>query len=222
MNLIPLCDGDLLVWATLTTKKHIDWLDQVAATDEFVERIEELFENKAKIFLTSTDRSNFRYARGTIKPYKGNRPSEKPRNFVALRDYLVNFLGAVVVYGAEADDGIASSHIPGKTIICSYDKDMLQLPGHIYNTYRNTIIEQAEETAWLNFYSQMIIGDTSDNVPGIAGLGVKKAPRLLEGLTKEEMEVKVRELYDKQYGEGGKAAFDEVHDLLWLKRDLTI
>jgi len=218
MNLIPLIDGDLQVWRALTTKENIAWTDCVADIDEFIARIEELFENKSKIFLTG--KGNFRYERATIKPYKGNRPSFKPRFFNDLRDYMVDFKGAIVVNGFECDDALATLHAPGRTIVVSHDKDLLQLPGHIYNTYHNTIVEQDEDTAWFNFYCQMLIGDSSDNVPGINRIGKAKAPPLLEGLTIEQMKEKVLGLYNKQYGEKGQEAFDEVYDLLYLKRDV--
>jgi len=218
VNLVPLIDGDLQVWRALTTKENIAWTDCVADIDEFVSRIEELFENKSKIFLTG--KGNFRYERATIKPYKGNRPSFKPKYFEDLRQYMVDFKGAIVIDGYEADDCLATLHVPGQSVVVSFDKDMLQLPGHIYNTYHNTIVEQDEETAWFNFYCQMLIGDSSDNVPGINRIGKAKAPKILEGLDVEAMKDKVLELYTNQYGWKGQEAFDEVYDLLWLRRDV--
>lgn len=222
MNLVPLVDGDLLVYRSLTTKSTIDWVDAVSSVDDFHHHLLETFNgNTPKYFLTGE--SNFRRSLATIRPYKGHRTEERPRFFEDLREYLVRSYGATLINNAEADDGIVSSHKPGETIIVSYDKDFLQCPGHIYNWYHNTITNQSEETATFNFYCQMLVGDDSDNVPGIMGIGKGKAPDRLKDQTEEEMKQTVLDLYIKQYGEKwGPLAYEEVRQLLWLKRDLNL
>jgi len=48
--------------------------------------------------------------------------------------------------------------------------------GYLHNKVQFITKEEAE----LNFYSQMLIGDTSDNIKGIEGIGMVRAKRLLE------------------------------------------
>lgn len=61
-----------------------------------------------QLYLTSDDKSNFRYNLATIKPYKGNRSgTEKPRYYNEIRNYLKDQRGAIEIHGMEADDAIA-------------------------------------------------------------------------------------------------------------------
>ena len=43
-----------------------------------------------------------------------------------------------------------------------------------------------EEEAIKNFYKQLLTGDRTDNIPGIKGIGDKKADKILDGLEEEE------------------------------------
>ena len=60
--------------------------------------------------------------------------------------------------------------------------------GHHYNFNKDEIIYITPEEGRLNFYKQILTGDKIDDIPGIPGIGTKKAEKLLEGLeTEEEM-----------------------------------
>jgi hypothetical protein len=47
-----------------------------------------------QLYLTSDDKSNFRYKIATIRPYKGHRPTEKPYWYNGIRNFLVDHRGA--------------------------------------------------------------------------------------------------------------------------------
>ncbi|MEM4379927.1 MAG: hypothetical protein QXL01_04485, partial [Thermoplasmatales archaeon] len=81
------------------------------------------------------------------------------------------------------------------SIICSIDKDLHQLPGQHYNFVKSEFFVIDENEAALAFWSSMLIGDASDNLPGIPGLGKVRATNLLKGLSPKEMEARVRSLY---------------------------
>jgi hypothetical protein len=188
-----------------------------------------------------TGKGNFREDLATILPYKGNRSAPKPVHYDLIREYLVNHWDAVVVEGFEADDAMAieqmkdynSFALPGNkpcnTVICSIDKDLMMIPGKHYNWNKD------EEPVWVsekegmyNFYKQLLTGDRVDNIPGIPGIGDKKAEKILEGC---ETEVEMYEACLRAYQESpdtsktsppGRAAdvLLENAQLLWMVRAL--
>lgn len=146
---------------------------------------------------------NFRFK--VYDQYKANRKSEKPILFEECRQYLIDEHNAQVQDGIESDDALSieqrqlSSPEEGiwDGIICSLDKDMDQVPGWRYRwpmRRKGKLIRSAETYFVTEFeglkslYTQMLAGDTSDNIPGVPGIGAKKAPEKLEGCkTEEEM-----------------------------------
>ena len=96
---------------------------------------------------------------------------------------MVQEWGARITDGWEADDqlGIESQKETNDTyIICSIDKDLLQVPAQHYNFVRRTLDLVDEGLGWRNFYTQLLIGDATDNVRGCPSIGKAKAPRILE------------------------------------------
>ena len=92
----------------------------------------------------------------------------------------------------EADDlmGIAASS--GKAIAVTLDKDLLSTPGWHYRpeysykgkggvkaTKEAQLIYQPEWKADLMFHMQWLMGDMTDNYPGIKNMGPKKSEKLL-------------------------------------------
>lgn len=190
--------------------------------------IEETKSTDYKVFITSEDKSNYRYKIAKTKGYKANRTAGKPHYYKEIRDYLKENWEAEECFGEEADDrmGIAQSCDleRGHTIICSIDKDMLMIPGMHYNIDKRTITEVSEFQGYYNFYKQMLMGDNADNIPGIDGVGPKTASQILEGCTiVEELENKTKKAY-KYYFPGMtreqlRERFTEVGQLLWIRRE---
>jgi hypothetical protein len=171
-----------------------------------------------------TGKGNFRDKVATIKPYKGNRdPNHRPKYYKEIRQYLVDRYDAEVVEGMEADDmlGIVQWAHPDKsTVICSIDKDLKMIPGYHYNPRRMEFFYQNMDDANMFFMWQMMVGDATDNIPGIKGIGPKKADKVIAEAGGDITKViqAVREMYQKQYGPDWEAAIDEVAQLLWMKR----
>lgn len=132
------------------------------------------------LFLTGG--GNFREQLATIKPYKGNRDrSLRPYWYDTIREYLIDRWGAEVVEGMEADDAVAivQWNAGDDSIICTIDKDLLNVPGHHYNYHTKEATYVTYEEATLNFYRQILTGDSTDNIPGCYRVGKARAEKLL-------------------------------------------
>lgn len=145
--------------------------------------------NDYTLYLTSNDKSNFRYDVAITHPYKGNR-KEKPHWYNEIREYLINEWDAVVVEGMEADDALgieqyaqmADEGIPENhhtSCICTIDKDLDMIPGYHYNFVKKEKYWVTEEEGIKNFYIQLLTGDTTDNIIGLKGVGPVGAKKIL-------------------------------------------
>lgn len=167
------------------------------------------------IYLSGED--NFRNQIAVTLPYKGNRKAPKPVHYQAIKDHLIS-LGAVVEHGKEADDSCAM-HQCNDTIICSIDKDLLQVPGKHYNYKTKELVEVTEHEALLNLYTQVLTGDMTDNIPGIKGIGPVKAAKILEGCkTEHDMQRACLAAYTKDLEKSAKDRMIEVANLVYLLR----
>ena len=168
-----------------------------------------------KVFLTG--KNNFRYDIAKSHDYKGNRKDTvKPVYLPNVREYLIQKYWAIVSDGEEADDMIAieATKYDGKALIASIDKDFMQVPGLHYNLNRKSFTHVTKEEGLLNFYKQILTGDTADNIVGLYRVGPAKAAKMLGGLTTEnEMWDAVVKAYD-----GDTDRVIENARLLWLRR----
>lgn len=136
-----------------------------------------------RLFLGGSE--NFRK---TLYPdYKANRTQPKPVYLDSVRNLLIEEWEATVCAGYEADDGLGIA-ANEDTIIVGIDKDLKQIPGRHYNFVKDTSVEVSPEDAAIFFYTQMLTGDSSDNVRGIDGIGPVRAGRILSGLHPSRME----------------------------------
>ncbi|MCE2509385.1 MAG: DNA polymerase I [Alphaproteobacteria bacterium] len=142
-----------------------------------------------------TDRISFR---NDIYPdYKANRP-EPPEDlipqFALIREATEAFnLPAVELKGFEADDLIATyarlaREAGAEVTIVSSDKDLMQLVEEkvtMYDSLKNRMIgcKEVEEKFGVGpekvVEVQALAGDSTDNVPGVPGIGVKTAAELI-------------------------------------------
>jgi 5'-3' exonuclease len=124
----------------------------------------------------------------------------------SLNQFLVDEWEAEVTDGIEADDALGI-YQTNDSIICSIDKDLLQIPGKHYNFVKREFTEVSELEGIQWFYQQMLIGDTADDIVGVKGIGKVKAYKAISPLQKEEeMYYTVRSLYrdDDRFLRNGK------------------
>ncbi|QQN33986.1 DNA polymerase I [Rahnella aceris] len=135
-----------------------------------------------------------------FEQYKSHRPPmpDDLRSQIEPLHQMVKAMGLplLVVSGVEADDVIGTlaleAELAGHAVLISTgDKDMAQLvtPGvTLINTMNNAILGPDEVVEKYGVPPSLIIdflalmGDSSDNIPGVPGVGEKTAQALLQGI----------------------------------------
>jgi 5'-3' exonuclease len=200
-----LIDGDILPYRIGFTTEDVDVNIAVWRLKTLIDDILDACEaDDYLIFLSSEDKSNFRYE--VSSDYKANRTTPKPRHYYSLRNHIINNYKHEIVFGMEADDalGIAQNE---NTIIVSIDKDLNQVPGKHYNFVKKEhyVVSELEGLQW--FYQQLLMGDKGvDNIEGIYGIGPKKAYAAIAHLETEE------EMYEKALGMWADAHPDDYQE----------
>jgi len=135
---------------------------------------------ESEIHYTFSDKLNFR--KEVYPSYKGNRKTRKPIAYKPFVDWIKARYPHYGLPKLEADDvmGIMSTQQPGEWIIVTIDKDLNQIPGKVYNWTKQELNEFSLEDADNFFYMQCLTGDTTDNYPGLKGLGPVGAKKLLD------------------------------------------
>lgn len=200
-----------------------------------------------ELFLTRG--RTFRYEVAVSRPYKGQRPDCKPYHFHNLTAYITNCLPCTVSEWIEADDRMAISHCnsnhPIGTVLCSRDKDLRQVPGWFYSwelgrqgSFGPYFIE---EPGWLKyeptsklgrawnwklegvgykwFCAQMLMGDRTDNIPGLPGYGPSRAYEILKDCNNDKLDL--METVRQEYYKNGfyEDYLVEQSQLLWILRN---
>lgn len=217
-----LIDGDIIAYRAAFATQDLYPQDAKSKVVELVEYILEQtidlpFPSKSDYIVYLTGKTNFRFDIAKSYPYKGNRAAtEKPIHLGVARDHMVEMYDAIVSDNEEADDLIAKEAAAQdyKCVVASIDKDMLQLPCWHFNFGKSTWSKVSEFEGTLFFYTQLLTGDTADNIKGLHGIGPKKAEKLLTDCKDED------ELWDavfKAY-DGNLDRIIENGRLLWLRR----
>lgn len=186
--------SDILLHRVGFTTEEEEFYIARARIDDMIDGI--LLETGAseyRIYLSDLAQNNFRYQ---IDPsYKANRTAPKPKHYQELKQYLIGGeggWGALVAEGMEADDALGIGQRPDlanvneiDTVICSIDKDLLQIPGYHYNFVRKEWTEVTLAEGLLAFYRSILTGDKTDNISGIFGIGPARAAKILPKWTNE-------------------------------------
>lgn len=152
--------------------------------------------------------------------YKGNRKGKsKPVIFASLFEHLKQRWGFTYMPELEADDLVSyhSHNTERKTIICSPDKDVLyQCIGMHYNYRTTEFIHTSPEEALRFLWKQVLMGDSTDGIPGLKGVGDKTSDNWLQGRTKD-FESFVLKKYVEQLGMAeGIFRFNQAFRMVYL------
>lgn len=230
--MIALIDGDIVAYrCAASCERTVDKARVCEAEEEIaILRTEQLMQtiihstqaDKYRCFLSPS--KNFRYL---IYPeYKANRrDTVDPVHRKACKQYLMDNWNAELFDGYEADDALAWSQTQAEydgegfnqhegTVICSIDKDLKQVAGLHYNFVKEESDDVTITNGLSTFYQQVLIGDKTDNLFGLTGIGPKKAAKYLEGCYEEQ------EMFDTVYD-----MYQDKHQLavnlmcMWLCRE---
>ena len=221
-------ESDPVSFALHSVKKMIESIVANTGADDYV------------IYLSGE--GNFRDQAATTLPYKGNRKSNKPKHYSAIREYLIDVHDAIVSFGCEADDliGIACTAEDGNVnVCCTIDKDLNMIPGFHYNWKHDTLWEITPEDADAFFIEQMLTGDATDNIPGLYKFTGKKATKKVKERVKKDTFLdswyELWDVYHEAFVEERErnglppiplsdidfvvmSTLFEIRDLLWIKR----
>lgn len=178
-NRVLAVDGDILAYRTAAVcEDHFEGACASILRSTLTDIATETGISDMRIYVSGED--NFRYQVAKTKPYKGNRATMvRPKFLNYCKAYLVEQFRGIIVHGYEADDGIATDMTVNNAIHCGIDKDILQIPGDHYNYVEKTWRTVTPEEATILLYRQILMGDSSDNIPGLPRVGAKTAETII-------------------------------------------
>ncbi len=198
--------------------------------------------NKPTHFAVIFDSARKNFRNEIYSDYKANRseaPEDLAPQFEYIRKSVLAFnLPSIELLNYEADDLIAtySEQIikkGGKVTIISSDKDLMQLYNkniRIYDPMKNKFINDEDIKKKFGVSANKVVdvqslaGDSSDNVPGVPGIGIKTASELineygtLENLLKNSSRVKQNKRRETLIENKDKALISK--KLVTLKKDV--
>ena len=237
--MILLVDADSLIFASCYRKREKQddekyYTNIEDARNKFdqqfmkiVNDLEEIYTvDEVRVF--SGSKGNFR--KQLTRTYKANRnKQELPPLLSEMHQFVKDHYDSIYCYGLETDDLVArywkqlSDEIGRDNVmIVSIDKDYKQFPALIYNYHyaHREVLNISEDEALYNFYEQMIIGDTADNVNYFKGKGKRFAEKYLDDcVTHYQYTKKIYELFKQQYKGKAKLKYIECYNLLKLRTE---
>ena len=143
-----------------------------------------------ELHFTGGKRNSFRYQ--FYKDYKANRTTRTPLFLRETKQYFADFKDNWIHDYVEADDVVVylKNKYPDKYILCCVDKDVYNaVEGTHFNYYESmrfnknmSFVTTSSEHAKMWPYKQAIMGDKSDNIIGINGIGPKKVEKYIDSV----------------------------------------
>lgn len=183
--MLALLDADIIAFRCAASAENEELGIATWRVDELCETIlRDVGATQWEAYLTGD--TNFRYQ--IFPEYKANRLNRpRPRHLAECKLHMQHAWAATVSIGCEADDllGVRQTAcnedgVAEESVICSIDKDLLTIPGNHYNFVKKEFKLVSPLEAARNFYTQLLTGDSSDGIKGVAGIGPVKAGRLLD------------------------------------------
>lgn len=204
---VALIDGDIVAYRCAASAENEPEEIAIHRCDELMRRIiHEVGADSYRNFLSGAN--NFRFS--VYPAYKANRTAPDPKWRAACKEFLYKEWNAESQEHYEADDLLGINQTDD-TIICSLDKDLKMIFGNHYSWEFGTAKwnKPAEfktishEAGLKHFYMQLLMGDKTDNVIGIHGIGPKTAMKFLDNCEDEQ------EMFDTAYD-----LYDDPHKFL--------
>lgn len=221
-GIIGIIDGDILIYrACHRALKH-----NLVVTSVFDDLYDDLCEQMActEYSLHISGTGNFRknIKQGFTK-YKGTRKT-KPTNYTFIRDYVIKKYDTVTVPLYEADDTACiegTKYLKDEQLfmVATVDKDWKMIGGLFYNMQYKSLGAISRIEAIEYFHKQLITGDSVDNIPGLFGLGIKKAEKILDGKDIKGQFEAIIKTYKKMHPEDYVERLNVMGILLFLVKD---
>lgn len=216
--MLALIDCDIVAYRTAFSCQktlpdgNIQLEPESIAIVRFNEMIEQILSDTGateyQLWLSDKTQNNFRLQ--FYPEYKANRKNLVPPVYLnLLKEFAINNWGAQITCNQEADDALGihqcdlmnnPDRADDSSIICSIDKDLKQIPGNHFNFVTKEKSFVTPEEGLRAFYTQLLVGDTSDHIQGAVGIGSAKAKKGLGGLYDEKsLFYAIRNLYQWAY-----------------------
>ncbi len=200
--------------------------------------------NKPTHFAVIFDSARKNFRNEIYSDYKANRdeaPDDLAPQFEYIRKSVEAFnLPSIELLNYEADDLIATyskiiTEVGAKVTVISSDKDLMQLVSNkvrMFDPMKSKIIGEKEVVEKFGVKPEQVIdvqslaGDTSDNIPGVPGIGIKTASELinkyrnLDNLIKKATEITQKKRRETLIENKDKAYLSK--KLVTLKDDVPI
>lgn len=198
---ILLVDGMYLAFSSFYSHGNMRTLkgEPTGALYGFISRVESLIkELKPAAIAAAFDTKEKTFRHEMFPEYKAKR-AEPPEDLIKQLPYIKEYLDirgiqSLEIPGIEADDIIAKiakiqADSGGKVVIFTADKDLFQLVNEnifIYHPKLKEKLDQKGIKEHFGVYPHQIVdylslvGDSSDNIPGVPGIGDKTARKLID------------------------------------------
>jgi 5'-3' exonuclease len=203
-------DADSLVYivAYKFENIHVTSLG-ISALDDFIQDIMINTRSRNYVgFFGAMGSKNFRYDIAVTKPYKGNRNREKSESILfwepILKERMEKHWKFMPVHKIEADDAcsIAANSLRSKydkISVATTDKDLVQIKNIWFFDYKKRDYYFCNETVSnRSLCTQLIMGDSVDNIAGCEGAGDKVAGDFYFDIPKIDIDTLTTEFYIQQ------------------------
>jgi DNA polymerase-1 len=242
-------DGNNLLYRSYHASQHLPWENEFKAIFIFLRIIISLLkENNYQKLLVVFDSAKINFRHHILPGYKIHRLATPPQ-FLQQMDCLQEIfvqsnIPLAKLANFEADDLIASftsqnskSHPDWKLDIFSQDKDLMQLLSPQVSIYRYDNKREIVPFTYSEFCQEYkfapssyvdylcLLGDKSDNIRGINGIGIKSAQQLIQKFgTVEMLYQSICQLPVKKQNllTNSKQLVYQNKQLITLRKDLTL
>jgi 5'-3' exonuclease len=198
-DMVALIDADKYKYIiTYRIYKNIQDTGEQLTVDEALDSIINEINNSIKFkylvfFFSGKSENTFRDKIGFTKKYKGNRTDKvdpymydgKMQDLAAIPNAFRKY-GIVFKYDDIEADDLISMVCNKNTFIISDDKDLQQIPGLHYNFKNGDYHLVDQNKAKRNLAYQLLVGDVTDNITGIQGIGHVMATKILDAAVNED------------------------------------
>ena len=222
-NNVLIIDADSIIFASAVVSDSLD-----DAFDKIVNKVSYIMKRVSKEFgsvpYVKFCHGSYSNWRKFIAPeYKANRKAEVPPFLSELHRECEFEFDGLRAKGEETDDLVVDlwreeTKKGNNVIIAAIDKDFHQVPAKFYDFSKKDRFYELNELDSLNaFYTQMIVGDSADNIKTCKGYGLSKSKKIFEGCTtKYQFVRRTYELYKKIYKSKANLRYIKTYQLLKL------